>query len=82
MAGTRMNEVKQIPATARNRHEVMRADVPHICPMPGMVPRCSHPRVYLTIEATGEARFPYCVTLSTYDARQTTIIHEQRLPCE
>ena len=51
---------KTIPANAENRYEVTRADLPLSCPMPGMSLWNSHPKVYLPIEATGEAKCPYC----------------------
>lgn len=40
--------------------EVTRLDLPLSCPMPKMVAWNAHPRVYLPIEATGEATCPYC----------------------
>ena len=49
-----------IEANAESRYEVTHADLPLACPMPGMTLWNSHPRVYLPIEATGEARCPYC----------------------
>jgi uncharacterized Zn-finger protein len=52
--------VKLIPANAENRYEVTRADLPLSCPMPGMTLWNSHPRVYLPVEASGEAKCPYC----------------------
>ncbi len=45
---------------AENRYEITRADLPLSCPMPQMSLWNSHPRVYLPIEETGEARCPYC----------------------
>lgn len=51
---------KTIPANAENRYTVTEADLPLSCPMPGMSLWNSHPRVYLPIEASGEARCPYC----------------------
>jgi uncharacterized Zn-finger protein len=51
---------KTIPANAENRYTVAEADLPLSCPMPGMSLWNSHPRVYLPIEASGEARCPYC----------------------
>jgi uncharacterized Zn-finger protein len=35
-------------------------DLPLSCPMPGMYLWNSHPKVFLPIEATGEAKCPYC----------------------
>lgn len=49
-----------IPANAQNRYEVTRADLPLSCPMPGMSLWNSHPKVYLAVEAKGEAACPYC----------------------
>jgi uncharacterized Zn-finger protein len=51
---------KTIPPNAQNRYEVTRDDLPLSCPMPGMSLWNSHPKVYLPIEATGEAKCPYC----------------------
>ena len=49
-----------IQANAENRYEVSRADLPLHCPMEGMSLWNSHPRVYLPIEETGQAKCPYC----------------------
>ena len=49
-----------VPANAQARYEVTRANLPLSCPMPDMVLWNSHPKVYLPIEATGEAQCPYC----------------------
>lgn len=49
-----------IPANAQHRYRVGRGDLPLSCPMPGMYLWNSHPRVYLPIEETGEAKCPYC----------------------
>ena len=49
-----------IQANAENRYEVTDADLPLSCPMPSMALWNSHPRVYLPIEASGEAKCPYC----------------------
>jgi uncharacterized Zn-finger protein len=51
------------PANTQNRYEVTRADLPLSCPMPNMAVWNSHPKVYLPVEATGEARCPYCGAL-------------------
>lgn len=51
------------PANAQSRYEVTRADLPLSCPMPDMTAWNSHPKVYLPVEATGEARCPYCGAL-------------------
>ncbi len=43
--------------------EVTAADLPLHCPLPSQKLWNRHPRVFLPIEATGEARCPYCSTL-------------------
>lgn len=43
--------------------EVTRADLPVHCPMPGGELWNSHPRVYIPVEESGEARCPYCGTV-------------------
>lgn len=60
MASAQTAQPQQIQANAQNRYEVTRADLPVHCPMPGMSLWNSHPRVYLPLEETGEARCPYC----------------------
>lgn len=45
---------------AQNRYEVTQADLPLHCPLDSMSLWNSHPRVYLAIEATGQAKCPYC----------------------
>jgi uncharacterized Zn-finger protein len=42
---------------------VAAADLPLCCPNPRMPLWSSHPRVYLDVTATGEARCPYCGTV-------------------
>jgi len=49
-----------IQANAANQYEVSRDDLPLHCPMDGMSLWNSHPRVYLPIEKTGQAKCPYC----------------------
>ena len=49
-----------IPANAQNRYGVRSSDLPLSCPMPGMYLWNSHPRVFIPVEETGEARCPYC----------------------
>lgn len=49
-----------IQPNAENRYAVSRSDLPLSCPMPGMYLWSSHPKVYLSIEKTGEAKCPYC----------------------
>ena len=50
-------------ANAVKRYEVTGADLPLHCPMDNMTLWNSHPRVYLAIEDSGEARCPYCGAL-------------------
>ena len=45
------------------RIDVSASDLPLHCPMPSMKLWNTHPRVYLPIEETGEARCPYCGTV-------------------
>ena len=53
-------EENLIPANAQHRYQVRGGDLPLSCPMPGMYLWNSHPKVFLPIEATGEAKCPYC----------------------
>jgi uncharacterized Zn-finger protein len=39
---------------------VREKDLPLSCPMPAMYLWNSHPKVYLPIQETGEAKCPYC----------------------
>ena len=61
MAG-RAGSVEQnlTPANAEHRYSVRRRDLPLSCPMPGMYLWNSHPKVFLPVEETGEAKCPYC----------------------
>ena len=49
-----------IPANAQHRYRVRPGDLPLSCPMRGMYLWNSHPKVFLPIEETGEAKCPYC----------------------
>ena len=49
-----------IAANAEHTYRVDRQSLPLHCPLPGMYLWNSHPKVYLPIEATGEAKCPYC----------------------
>jgi len=42
--------------------EVTEKDLPLYCPNPAMPLWSSHPRVFLDVEASGEAMCPYCGT--------------------
>ena len=60
---TEPGTAKLIQPNAKNQYMVTANDLPLSCPMPGMYLWNSHPRVFLPIEMTGEARCPYCSTL-------------------
>lgn len=47
-------------ANAAKVYEVTRDDLPLHCPMSDSYLWNSHPKVYLPIEQTGEAKCPYC----------------------
>lgn len=51
---------KLIPANAQNKYSVRPKDLPLSCPMPGMYLWNSHPKVYIPVAETGEAKCPYC----------------------
>ena len=55
------------PANAERVYTVARADLPLHCPLPSMYLWNSHPKVYLPIEATGEAKCPYCSSVYRLD---------------
>ena len=48
------------PANAERSYRVTRADLPLHCPMSDSFLWNSHPKVFLPIEETGEAKCPYC----------------------
>ena len=60
MAAPIVNDPNLIQPNAEHRYQVTAAELPLSCPMPGMYLWNSHPRVYLAIEPTGEAKCPYC----------------------
>ncbi|CAK0776968.1 zf-CHCC domain-containing protein [Gammaproteobacteria bacterium] len=45
---------------AQRLFTVTRSDLPIRCPMPGASLWDSHPRVFLAVEKTGQAKCPYC----------------------
>jgi len=49
-----------IPANSQHRYAVRLRDLPLSCPMPGMYLWNSHPKVYLPVRESGEAKCPYC----------------------
>ena len=60
MADQGKSESEMIQPNAESRYEITTANLPLACPMPGMSLWNSHPRVFLPIEKTGEAKCPYC----------------------
>ena len=60
MAAPVVHDPTLIQPNAEHRYQVTAADLPLACPMPGMYLWNSHPRVYLAIEETGQAKCPYC----------------------
>lgn len=48
------------PAQPNRLREVTAKDLPLFCPTPDLPLWAQHPRVFLPIEATGEALCPYC----------------------
>ena len=60
MANQGKSEIEMVQPNAQNRYEITEADLPLACPMPAMSLWNSHPRVFLPIEKTGEAKCPYC----------------------
>ncbi len=52
-----------VQCCSRNFVEVDPAELPLACPLPREEGWNGHPRVFLKIEETGEARCPYCGTL-------------------
>jgi uncharacterized Zn-finger protein len=51
-----------ITSNAQKVYRVSRKDLPLHCPTPETYLWNSHPKVYLPIEETGEAKCPYCST--------------------
>ena len=49
-----------VAANSQHRYKVRHKDLPLSCPMPDMYLWNSHPKVFLPIEDTGEAKCPYC----------------------
>ena len=60
MKSKTVNKPGLIQPNAENGYEVTRKDLPLSCPMPGMYLWNSHPKVYLPIDKTGQAKCPYC----------------------
>ena len=60
MSATQEKQPAPLESNAETRYEVSRQDLPLSCPLPSMPLWNSHPKVYLAIEQTGEAKCPYC----------------------
>ncbi|HET7923191.1 MAG TPA: zinc-finger domain-containing protein [Gammaproteobacteria bacterium] len=54
------NQTGQQAPNARRHYDVRRSELPLHCPTQGMSVWNSHPRVFLPIEDSGEAKCPYC----------------------
>lgn len=48
-------------------------DLPPFCPNPSMPIWSSHPRIYLDLDAHGEAKCPYCGT--KYRLKPGAVVH-------
>lgn len=59
MSAVHIKEGSETP-NAKKTYQVTANDLPLHCPMDEMRQWDSHPRVFLPIEATGEAKCPYC----------------------
>lgn len=55
MSATSQEKLQQIEVTA--------ADLPLHCPTPSVKLWSSHPRVFIDVVSTGEAKCPYCGTV-------------------
>ena len=62
---------QQIENTSRHI-EVGPKDLPLHCPMPSMLLWNAHPRVFLDVADTGEAKCPYCGTV--YKLKPGTVL--------
>ena len=56
---------KLMQPNAASQYHVTREDLPLHCPMDSMRLWDSHPRVYLPIAETGQAKCPYCGAIYT-----------------
>lgn len=64
MAGEASGAKPAMPAELdRMSVEITAAQLPLHCPLASQKLWNTHPRVYLPVEATGEARCPYCGTV-------------------
>jgi uncharacterized Zn-finger protein len=57
---SRLSQEQHSHSRVKSRFQVSRADLPLHCPLPNDSKWDSHPRVFLDIEQSGEAKCPYC----------------------
>ncbi len=55
--------------------EVTAADLPLYCPTPDMTLWNGHPRVFIPVDQTDEARCPYCGTLYRFKGERPSGHH-------
>ena len=67
-----MSETRTLEAT-HGAVELDGHDLPAFCPNPRMTLWSQHPRVYLDVATTGEARCPYCGTV--YRLKPGAVVH-------
>ncbi|WP_373282103.1 zinc-finger domain-containing protein [Chitinimonas koreensis] len=72
--------MSQLKENTQTKIEVEAKDLPLHCPMPDMVKWNAHPRVYLPIEATGEARCPTAARCTRSRAAQPATITRNTSP--
>lgn len=60
------------PTASASAVELDGHDLPAFCPNPKMPIWSSHPRVYLQVTQTGEAKCPYCGTV--YRLKPGTVV--------
>jgi uncharacterized Zn-finger protein len=53
-----MSATKEMPVV-----ELEGKELPAFCPNPSMPVWCHHPKVFLDVSTTGEAKCPYCGTV-------------------
>jgi len=61
------------PSSAANAVELEPKNLPAFCPNPAMPVWSSHPRVFLDVVDTGEAKCPYCGTV--YRLKPGSVVH-------
>jgi uncharacterized Zn-finger protein len=59
---TEITDINPNVANSQQSYFIDRKSLPLHCPLPNMSLWNSHPRVYLPIEETGQAKCPYCGT--------------------